>query len=126
MLKKFLVLALVALTPTIAFADDKELKLGKKKVKKCAACHVVGDKGGKAGPTLNGVVGRKAGTVEGYEYSDAMKNSGLTWDEATLDTYLSDWSKKLVPGTKMVFKGIKKEKNRKAIIAYLKSIGAAE
>jgi len=124
MLKKLLVLGLVVLIPTVALADDKELKLGKKKAKKCQACHVVGDKGGKAGPPLNGVVGRKAGTVEGFDYSDAMKNSGLTWDEATLNTYLSDWAKKTVPGTKMVFKGLKKEKYRKAVIAYLKTLSA--
>jgi len=126
MLKKLLVLGLVAIMPTMAFADDAELKLGKKNAKKCVACHVIGDKGGKAGPHLNALIGRKAGSIEGYSYSDAMKASGLTWDEATLDKYISDWAKKTVPGTKMVFKGIKKEKNRKAIIAYLKSLGAAE
>lgn len=124
MLKKLMVLALVAMIPNIAFADDKELKLGKKKAKKCMACHVIGDKGGAAGPTLNGVIGRKAGSVEGFQYSDELKASGLTWDEATLEKWISDWPKKMVPGTKMVFKGIKKEKHRKAIIAYLKSIGA--
>ena len=124
MLKKLLVLGLVALMPTVAMADDKELKLGKKKAKKCLACHVIGEKGGKAGPSLNGVVGRKSGAVEGFAYSEALKASGLTWDEATLDKWISDWAKKLVPGTAMLFKGVKKEKQRKAIIAYLKTIGA--
>ena len=75
------------------------------------------------GPQLNGVVGRKAGTVEGYKYSKAMKNSGLTWDEATLDKFLIK-PKNEVKGTKMIFGGLKKEKQRANLICYLKTFGA--
>ena len=66
-----------------------------------------------------GIIGRKAGQVEGFTYSDAMKNSGLTWDEATLDTYLTA-PKKEVPGNKMAFPGLPKPDDRANVIAYLK------
>lgn len=90
----------------------------------CKACHDGGEGGGKVGPLLKGVVGSKAGEhAPDYKYSDAMKKSGLTWDEATLDKYLSDWAKKLVPGTLMNYPGLKDEAKRKDLIAYLKSTG---
>ena len=73
----------------------------------------------KVGPSLHGIIGRKAGSIEGFSYSDAMKNSGLTWDEATLDTYLTN-PKKEVPGNKMAFPGLPKEDDRQNVIAYLK------
>ena len=87
--------------------------------KKCAPCHNVDNKTNKIGPYLQGVVGRKAGTAEGYNYSDAMKNSGLTWDEATLDQYLEN-PKAKVPGNKMAFPGLPKKEDRENVIAYLK------
>ena len=78
---------------------------GKQVFKKCHACHNVGEGAQNAvGPVLNGVVGRKAGTYEGYNYSEANKNSGITWDEATLRVYLKN-PKAKVPGTKMAFPG---------------------
>ncbi len=76
-----------------------------------------------SGPAQNGVVGSKAGTRPGYNYSAAMKEAGekgIVWDEATLDKYLTD-PKALVPGTKMVFPGLKNEKDRQDVIAYLKT-----
>jgi cytochrome c len=92
---------------------------GKQVFKKCHACHNVGENARNAvGPVLNGVVGRKAGTYEGYNYSDANKSSGITWDEATLDVYLKDPRAK-VPGTKMAFPGLPNDKDRADVIAYL-------
>ena len=85
----------------------------------CAICHTVEPGKNKIGPTLFGVVGRKAGSVPGFAYSAANKNSGDTWDEATLDKYLTD-PMKFVPGTKMVFGGLKNPEQRKALIEYLK------
>ena len=75
------------------------------------------------GPVLNGIVGRKAGEYPGYNYSDANKGSGITWDEATLKEYLTD-PKAKVPGTKMIFPGIKRENQLDNLIAYLKLIKA--
>jgi len=85
----------------------------------CQVCHTVEAGKNKIGPSLAGIVGRKAGSAPGYSYSDANKNSGVTWDEANLDTYLTD-PRKFVPGTKMLFVGIKNPDDRKALIAYLK------
>jgi cytochrome c len=86
--------------------------------KRCGACHVVDKEQNRVGPHLVGVVGRKAGGVESFKYSDAMKNSGLTWDEATLDKYLAD-PKGAIPGNKMAFPGLKNEQERADVIAYL-------
>ena len=95
---------------------------GEKVFKKCKACHTV-DNGGKnlVGPNLFGVVGRKAGHKEDYKYSQAMIDSGLTWDEATLDKYLEK-PKDIVPKTKMTFAGLKKDTQRADVIAYLKTL----
>lgn len=86
----------------------------------CKACHKVEAGKNGVGPSLAGVVGRKAGSVDGFKYSDAMKASGLTWDEATLAKYLAD-PKAAVPGNKMAFAGIKKPEDLAAVIAYLKT-----
>jgi cytochrome c len=88
----------------------------------CKACHTV-DKGGASpiGPNLFGVVGRKAGTVAGYDSSDAMKKSGITWDEAALSDYLKD-PKAKVDGTKMLFAGLKQPAQVADVIAYLKKV----
>ena len=104
-----------------AFAQDAAA--GEKVFAKCKICHQLGE-GAKnlVGPVLNGVVGRKAGTIEGYSYSDANKNSGLTWDEATLKVYLKNPREK-VPGTKMTFPGLTSETDIDNVIAYLKQFG---
>ncbi len=113
--------ALLAL-PTLALAQDAEA--GKKIFAKCAPCHSVGPGAtNKVGPNLNGLVGRKAGSVEGFAYSDAMKNSGITWDEATFKEYVGD-PKKKVPGNKMLFPGVKDELERDDLYAYVSSFGA--
>jgi cytochrome c len=110
-------LSLGLLAAPAARADEAGEKVFKKY---CTACHTTEAGKNKVGPSLAGIVGRKAGTVPGFQYSDANKNSGVTWDEATLDTYLVD-PKKFMPGNKMVFAGMKKEDERKAVVAYLKA-----
>jgi cytochrome c len=107
-------LALVAFVPS-ARAQDAGESVFKKY---CAVCHSVEAGVNKIGPSLHGVVGRQAGTAPNYSYTDANKNSGITWDDATLDEYLTDPRKK-IPGTKMLFAGLKNPDDRKAVIAYL-------
>ena len=89
------------------------------------ACHQVGEtaKNG-VGPLLNGLFGRKSGTIEGYNYTDANKNSGITWDEATFAEYIKDPRAK-IPGTKMVYAGLKDEQRVKDLIAFLKQYDAS-
>jgi cytochrome c len=89
----------------------------------CKSCHQIGETAkNSVGPVLNGVIGRKAGTYPGYNYSDANKDSGLTWDEATFREYIKD-PKAKVPGTKMTYAGVKDDKKIDDLIAYLKQFG---
>lgn len=121
MLRSFRLVALAAVlagfaaTPALAGGDAAA---GEKAFAKCKVCHTLEAGKNKIGPTLHGLFGRKAGTVEGFAYSDAMKNSGIVWDEDTLKKYLPD-PKAMVPGTKMAFAGIKKEDELENLIAYL-------
>jgi len=87
----------------------------------CAVCHSPDAGTNKLGPALFGVVGRKAGTVGDYSYTPAMKQSGLTWDRATLDKYITA-PQDVVPGTKMLFPGVKNPDDRKAVIDYLATL----
>ena len=87
----------------------------------CAVCHSTEPGTNKLGPSLAGVVGRKSGSLQDYSYSPAMTKLGATWDKATLDKYLAD-PQGMVPGTKMLFPGVKDEPDRKALIDYLATI----
>merc|ERR1719233_1277876 len=89
---------------------------------KCTQCHSVKEGQNGQGPSLYGIVGRKSGQVEGFNYTDANKNSGLTWDKKTLRKYLTN-PKKMIPGTKMIFAGIKKKKDRNDLIEFLAQTG---
>jgi len=97
---------------------------GEKIFVQCKACHQIGENAKNAvGPVLNGIIGRKAGIFEGYSYSDANKNSGITWDEATFREYIKD-PKAKIPGTKMTFPGVKDPKQIDDLVAYLKQFDA--
>ena len=119
-MKRLTLSALVAissLAAPVALAQD--VAAGKTSFNKCMACHAVGlGAKNKVGPELNGLDGRHSGTAEGYSYSDANKNSGITWNEAQFKDYIKD-PKAKIPGTKMVFAGIKNEKERNDLWAYL-------
>lgn len=104
---------------TAALAQDAAA--GKTSFNKCLPCHVIGEGAkNKVGPELNGLDGRKSGTAEGYNYSDANKNSGITWNEAQFKEYIKD-PKAKVPGTKMTFAGIKNENEINNLWAYVSS-----
>ena len=92
---------------------------GEKIYRKCKACHALEPGKNKIGPTMHGVFGRTAGAVEGFKYSKAMKASGIVWDETTIAAYLAD-PKGYIPKNRMAFAGLKKEKDRDDLIAYLK------
>jgi cytochrome c len=118
MMKRALI-ALAALGAAVTAATAQDLAAGATSFKKCAACHDVGETAkNKVGPVLNGLDGRKSGSVAGYNYSDGNKNSGITWNEAAFLEYIKD-PKAKVPGTKMVFAGIKNETEAKNLWAHL-------
>ncbi len=114
----FLALAMVGALSGGAWAQDAAA--GAKVFVVCRACHQIGPGAQIAvGPVLNGVVGRKAGSYPGYNYSDANKGSGIVWDEATLQKYLAS-PQGVVKGTKMLFPGLKDPAKINDVIAYLK------
>ncbi len=117
-MKRF-VFAAAFLAAGLAPACAQDAAAGEKVFAVCKACHQVGDNAKNAvGPVLNGLFGRKSGSVDGYSYSEANKKSGITWDEATFSEYIKD-PKAKVPGTKMAFAGIKDEQKIKDLIAFL-------
>ena len=90
----------------------------------CKACHQIGETAkNSVGPVLNGLIGRKAGSVPGYSYSSANRESGITWDEATFREYIKD-PKAKVPGTKMIYAGLKDEQKTGDLIAFLRQFDA--
>lgn len=119
--------AVYALGAGVALAQDAEMIAeGEKIFRRCAACHMVGPEAqNRVGPILTGVIGRTAGTLEDFNYSDAMIEAGqggLVWDVDTLNPYLEN-PKEMVPGTKMVFPGLRDEADRLAVIEYIRSAG---
>jgi cytochrome c len=117
---KALIVASAVIVASSGSVLAQDLAAGENSFKKCLPCHSVGaDAKNKVGPLLNGLDGRKSGTIEGYNYTEANKNSGITWDEAVFADYIKDPRAK-IPGTKMVFAGIKSENEVKSLWAYLK------
>jgi cytochrome c len=121
---RVLVIAAAALSVSSAAASAQDVAAGETSFKKCQACHDIGpDAKNKVGPVLNGLDGRKSGTAADYSYSDANKNAGIVWSEATFKEYIEDPRAK-VPGTKMFFPGIKNEKEIGDLWSYLKQFKA--
>jgi cytochrome c len=104
-------------------ANAQDVAAGERSFNKCRACHQIGETAkNMVGPVLNGLFGRHTGSVEGYSYSNANKGADITWDEATFAEYIKDPRAK-IPGTKMIFAGIKNEQEIKDLTAYLKQFG---
>ena len=121
---KTAIIAVVWICALTGAARAQDAAAGENSFKKCLPCHSIGEGAkNKVGPLQNGLSGRKAGTVEGYSYSDANKNSGITWDEAQFLDYIKD-PKAKIPGTKMIFAGIKNETEAKNLWAYISQFKA--
>ncbi|MDO9058903.1 MAG: cytochrome c family protein, partial [Bradyrhizobium sp.] len=105
-MRGFVFVALLAVAG-VSEVRAQDAAAGEKVFGVCKACHQVGETAkNNVGPKLNGLFGRQAGTVEGYNYSKANKESGITWDEATFREYIKD-PKAKIPGTKMIYAGLK-------------------
>ena len=111
---------MVLLLPIATPLRAQDAAAGKQLYAQCAVCHSVDGSNG-VGPSLQGVVGRKAGSFAGFRYSRAMKSADITWDDKTLDAYLTD-PQKVIPGNVMPFSGIADAAQRTAIVAYLKTL----
>ena len=114
-MKHIIIILSVLLTISVAHADNKVS--GERVFKKCVSCHSFTKN--KIGPNLSNIIDQKAGIVEGFKYSKAMKNSDIVWNDCSLDKFLKK-PKKYIKGTKMRFVGLKKESHRDALIKYLK------
>ena len=121
---KTVLTAAIALLVSMGLCRAQDLAAGELQFKKCAPCHDVGDKAkNKIGPVLNGLDGRHSGTMANFKYSEANKSSGIEWNEAQFLDYIKD-PKAKIPGTIMVFVGIKNEGDAKNLWAYLKQFDA--
>ena len=119
-IKNLLVVAGITIVILIfSVANAADPVNGKKVFKKCVACHSLQEGKNKIGPSLYNLLDRKAGLVEGYKYSKAMKNSGVVWNEESLDEFLTK-PRKFIPKTKMSFRGIKNKSLRDDLISFLK------
>lgn len=122
-MKFSLAIAAAAVTLSLSAAQAQDVAAGENSFKKCLPCHAIGEGAkNKVGPELNGIDGRHSGTAPGYSYSDANKNSGITWNKERFLEYIKDPRAK-IPGTKMIFPGIKNEKEANDLWAYLSSFG---
>jgi cytochrome c len=118
-----LTLTAAALAASTIASPAQDLAAGEQSFKKCLACHSIGEGAtNKVGPVLNGLEGRKAGTIAGYSYSEGNKNSGLVWSEEVFREYIKNPMEK-IPGTKMAFAGIKNDNEITSLWAYLKQFG---
>ena len=115
-----IIIGMIIIILTVSIANTADTVKGKKVFKKCVACHSLQEGKNKIGPSLYNLLGRKAGSVDGYKYSKAMKNSDVVWDEESLDKFLTK-PRKFIKKTKMSFRGIKKKSLRDDIISYLKN-----
>jgi cytochrome c len=123
-MKTLIAMAALVLAASAATAQAQDVAAGENSFKKCLACHAVGEGAkNKIGPLLNGLNGRHSGSVEGFSYSDANKNSGIIWTKDVFLEYIKD-PKAKIPGTKMVFPGIKNEKEAGDLWAYLAQFAA--
>ena len=117
-----LALAAAAAALTLALGHsaraDGDAAKGEKVFAKCKACHEIATEKNKVGPSLHGVIGRKAGTVEGFKYSEAMAGADVTWDAATIAEYVAK-PKDFIPGNKMAFVGLKKQDEIEDLVAYI-------
>jgi cytochrome c len=124
MMVKTLTMAAALIVSSAGIALAQNVEKGATLFKQCAACHKIGpDAKNGIGPELNALDGRHSGSVPNYSYSDANKNSGIVWNEQTFEDYIKDPRAK-IPGTKMVFAGIKNEQAAKDLWAYLKQFDA--
>jgi cytochrome c len=124
MTKALTVAAVIMMIGSSLSASAQDLAAGENSFKKCLPCHAVGEGAkNKVGPVLNGLDGRKSGTIPDYNYTDANKNSGIVWGEETFREYIKDPRAK-IPGTKMVFAGIKNDNEITNLWAYLKQFDA--
>jgi cytochrome c len=122
-MRRFVLVALLAIAGA-GEASAQDAAAGEKVFGVCKACHQIGETAkNNVGPQLNGIVGRKSGTVPGYNYTAANKDSGITWDEATFREYIKD-PKAKIPGTKMIYAGLKDEQRINDLVAYLKQFDA--
>jgi cytochrome c len=120
---RVLTIAVMLLVGSLGIASAQDVASGEKSFRKCLPCHSIGPNAqNKVGPEQNGLDGRKAGTVNGYSYSDANKNSGIVWNEQTFKDYIVDPRAK-IPGTKMIFPGIKNAQEATDLWAYIKQFG---
>jgi cytochrome c len=116
-LRYFFALLLVSSQPVLA----QDAAVGKQKYQDCVACHSIKPGENLLGPSLFGVYGRQAGVTEGYRYSNALKKSGITWNDDSLNRYISN-PQGLIPGGRMPYSGMPDADDRKALIAYLATL----